>query len=46
VLNAQDVFLDFVDVSDAADFAFDTNNPSVQKHDLTIQYIILALTSM
>ncbi len=28
MLDAQNVFLDFVDVSDAADFALDTNNPA------------------
>jgi len=27
MLNAQNVFLDFVDVPDAADFALDTSNP-------------------
>jgi hypothetical protein len=35
--------LDFIDVSYAADFAFDGNGTFSSKYDLTIVYIILVL---
>ena len=45
MFDAEDVFLDLVNVSYAADFALDMNGTHSQKQDLLTHYIILALTS-
>jgi hypothetical protein len=45
VFNAKNIFLDSVNVSNAADFALYPQQPPAQKHDLTLSILSLRSTA-